>query len=99
MFAVCVTFIIEPSKAEAFHAHINLNAKASVEMEAGCQLFDVCTDPSDPAKFFLYEIYDSAAAFDEHLESAHFKSFCSDIEGMVIDKKVESFENVTAARK
>jgi len=42
--------------------------------EPGCRTYVLHTDPADPAMLFLYEVYDDAAAFQAHCESAHFKA-------------------------
>jgi len=40
-----------------------------------CRQFDVCVSASHSNGVFLYEVYDSKAAFDAHLASAHFRQF------------------------
>jgi (4S)-4-hydroxy-5-phosphonooxypentane-2,3-dione isomerase len=57
---------------QAFHEAIVENAGLSLETEPGCRQFDVCRRPGDPTLFFLYELYDDEAAFQAHLQSAHF---------------------------
>jgi quinol monooxygenase YgiN len=73
MYVVTVEFRIKPDHASAFRAAIVDNARLSVEREVGCHQFDVCCDPEYPGLFFLYELYDDAAAFQAHLETAHFQ--------------------------
>jgi quinol monooxygenase YgiN len=41
---------------------------------AGCRQFDVC-ESADGSQIFLYEIYDSEAAFKAHLATDHFVRF------------------------
>lgn len=98
MFAVTVSFTVAEEFANDFATLIQSNAATSVNEETGCQLFDVCTDPSKPTNFFLYEIYDDAAAFDLHLASAHFKAFNQASAHLVVDKTINTFTKVTAAR-
>ena len=66
MFVVTVDFRSAPDKATDFLAALRENAAASVRDEPGCLRFDVCTDPDDPTRVFLYEIYTDAAAFEAH---------------------------------
>ena len=47
------------------------NHEQSVK-EPGNLRFDVLQDSSDPAKFVLYEAYDSDAAAAEHKKTAHY---------------------------
>ncbi len=91
MYVVTVTFQIHPEHMEAFLPLMVDNARTSRKVEAGCQLFDVCCDNNE---VFLYEIYTDRAAFDDHLQSAHFRRFDAAIQDMVIDKQVRLFDEV-----
>lgn len=92
MYAVTVTFTLHPGARDSFLPLMTENARLSLEREAGCRQFDVCTDGGDTV--FLYEIYDSADAFDAHLQSAHFKSFDAAVGEMVANKKVQTWAEV-----
>ncbi len=94
MFAVAVTFKIDPARMAAFKVAMLQNAKTSLADEAGCQQFDVCMDAERPSEVFLYEIYDDEAAFKTHTASAHYASFQATIEGMVIGKDAHLFSEV-----
>ena len=95
-FAVCVTFTLHPSQRDAFMPLMLDNARTSLETEAGCQQFDVLTDPDRPAEVFLYEIYADAAAFQTHLDSAHFRSFDQAVGHMIAEKIVKTYQDVVA---
>jgi quinol monooxygenase YgiN len=43
--------------------------------EPGCSFYQPYRDPERPEVFFIYEIYDDAAAYAAHAESAHFEEF------------------------
>ena len=89
MYLVAVTFQIAMDKAEAFVARVQQQAADSLT-EAGCRRFDVWVNPADPARVFLYEIYDDRAAFDVHLASDHFKAFDAEVGLWVAEKRVET---------
>lgn len=89
MYLVAVTFQIAPDNAQAFTARVQQQATDSLT-ETGCQRFDVWCDPTDPAKVFLYEIYDDRAAFDVHLASDHFKAFDAEVGPWITDKQIET---------
>lgn len=72
MQALVVEFIIHLAHVAAFAEAITENARASRETEPGCRQFDVCTDPANAQRFFLYELYDDEAAIQAHLQSPHF---------------------------
>jgi quinol monooxygenase YgiN len=94
MFAVTVHFEIFSDKMQFFVPLIHANARASAENEAGCQQFDVLTDPSRPTSVFLYEVYDDEAAFETHLKQPHFKSFDLETAGMISSKAISTFQQV-----
>ena len=92
MFVVTVLFEVDSTHAEQFRTRVQQQAADSLANEEGCRRFDVCADPSDPARIFLYEIYDDKAAFDAHLSSAHFKAFDAEVGPVTQNKQVGSWE-------
>lgn len=95
MFAVTVSFRVRPECVAAFLPLMHENARNSLAAEPGCRVFDVCTDPGRPGEVFLYELYESPAAFGAHLDSAHFSAFDAEVAPMVIEKSVVTFAEVT----
>ena len=75
MFVVTVEFKVRPEFVAQFLPEMIANARATASTEPGCRQFDVCTDPQDQTRVFLYELYDDRAAFDAHLATPHFKEF------------------------
>lgn len=98
MFVVVVFFEAKPEHVSDFKTAILENAAASVRDEAGCRQFDVARDANKPEQFFLYEIYEDEAAFEAHIETAHFKSFDAASAPWVADKKVMTFGVIGANR-
>jgi len=91
MYAVTVVLHIKPGMMQAFMPLMVKNAQSSRDVEPGCQMFDVCRDED---VVFLYEVYDSRAAFDAHLASAHFRDFDAAVVDLVADKQVRLFHEV-----
>jgi len=94
MYIVVVDFTILPARVGAFRAAMIDNARASREHEPGCRQFDVCADPAEPARIFLYEVYDDRAAFDAHLASPHFRAFDATVAPWIGAKVVRAFERI-----
>jgi (4S)-4-hydroxy-5-phosphonooxypentane-2,3-dione isomerase len=92
MYIITVLFSIHPAHRSAFLQAIISNAKTSLADEVGCRQFDVCTSGSNPNDVFLYEVYDSKAAFDVHLASSHFSAFNALASEWVASKVVNAFE-------
>ncbi|MBX4901206.1 putative quinol monooxygenase [Rhizobium bangladeshense] len=98
-YVVVVEFIVRSEFAESFHAAIIENAAASLRDEQNCEVFDVCRDSNRRERFYLYEVYASNADFDFHLKTPHFLSFHETVRDWVAEKKVETFERVSSAKK
>ena len=94
MQALVVEFQIKPGFARDFEAAIVDNARASRETERGCRQFDVCRDPADPQRFFLYELYDDEAAIQAHLATPHFQQMNAATAGWVERKQVWRYTRV-----
>ncbi|MEP2642277.1 putative quinol monooxygenase [Roseobacter sp.] len=94
MFAVTVTLHITPAHWDTFVPLMAQNAARSLADETGCHQFDVATDPAHPHEMFLYELYTDAAAFDVHLNTAHFKTFDTSTAHMIADKTVRTYAQV-----
>ena len=94
MLALVVEFRIRALHIEAFDGAIRANARASLDAEPGCRQFDVCRDPTDPASFFLYELYDDEAAIQAHLRSPHFLQMDATTAGWVESKVVRKLQRM-----
>tara|TARA_R110002110_G_scaffold3670_6_gene19005 strand:+ start:4374 stop:4658 length:285 start_codon:yes stop_codon:yes gene_type:complete len=92
MHAILVWFDVEPQRRADFHEAMMAQAANSLALEPDCHYFDVCTSKDQPNRFFLYELYTDAAAFQTHLDSAHFKSFNEKVTPWVTAKSVESWQ-------
>ncbi len=71
-YVVVVEFTIDPVHHKEFIETTVKSARLSLEAEPGCQRFDVLVHPESPDKVYLYEVYDSRAAFDDHHSAEHF---------------------------
>jgi quinol monooxygenase YgiN len=92
-YAVIVTFAVQPPYRKAFRDAILENASASRTLEPGCSVFDVC-ESEDGSEVYLYEIYDSEAAFREHLATDHFRRFDALVAPWVVDKRVKTYHRL-----
>ena len=93
-YVVVVTFTIKPELFDVFIPLILSNARTSLSVEVGCHQFDVAIDADRPNEVFLYEVYEDRSAFDEHLESRHFKAFDVEAVDMIASKDVRNYAQV-----
>jgi autoinducer 2-degrading protein len=78
-----------PETTGRFMDMLRENAIAS-RQEAGCRQFEVLVDPEDETRITLFEIYQDAAAFEAHQQTAHFKRYLAEAVPLLADR-VRSF--------
>ena len=91
LFAITVEFELAAGRRERFLELVRENASTSVRLEPGCQRFDVLV-PERSDVVFLYEVYVTLEAFEDHLASDHFRAFDRATKEMVVTKTVAMFE-------
>lgn len=96
MYVITVVFSVYKKFNHEFNALMLKQAKDSLEKEEGCHQFDVSVNDGeqDLVDFFLYEIYESEASFEQHLASSHFITFSENAAHMVADKKVNAWHKI-----
>lgn len=92
MFVVAVEFETYEWCTAEFKQALLKQAQASLLKEADCHRFDVSTNPDVPEEFFLYEVYTTASAFEDHLKTSYFREFDSKTESWVKLKKIKTYE-------
>jgi quinol monooxygenase YgiN len=74
-YVVIPEFVVKPGCLDAFLALAMDDANSSVADEPGCRQFDVVQVEGKLDHVIFYEVYDSRAAFEEHLKTPHFARF------------------------
>jgi len=88
MFCIIVKNLVKKGCRDQYLAVMKENAKASVNNEAGCFVFDVLECQADDHCFYLYEIYADKAALAEHKLTEHYLASRQQITGLVEDQSV-----------
>ncbi|MDW3682765.1 putative quinol monooxygenase [Cupriavidus sp. CV2] len=74
-------FVFPPSDVQPILEAGRKNIEASVRDEPGVLLMYCAVDKDDPNKLYVVEVYRDQAAYQAHVESAHFKAFLGAIQG------------------
>lgn len=94
MLIVTVRLEVDDRHLREFMEEMKKQARHSLEREKDCRQFDICVDPTDPRRMFLYEIYTDKTAFDGHLKTGHFLDFDQRVRNWLISKEVECWERI-----
>ena len=88
MFIVLVLVTVKPELLEEFERALLHNARESVRLDPGCARFDVSQQQDDPARWVIYEVYDSPDAHAAHRRSPHFLAYDAVASRAIVDKTV-----------
>ena len=91
MYVVTVEFNVKNEFVPSFRKTVLQQAQNSLSREPDCHRFDVCFDPNDDTRIFLYEMYTNENAFQEHLKSDHFSDFDAEVQDWLDRKSVQTW--------
>lgn len=92
MIVLAVTFVVKKEHVEEFEEVITTQATNSITREPECLQFDVCFDPADRGRVFLYEVYTDEAALEVHRNTEYFLKYSATVEDWVISKTAEQYQ-------
>jgi quinol monooxygenase YgiN len=73
-FVVAIEIVARPGEENAVAAALEALIKPTMA-EPGVKLFLPYRSPTDPAAFFIFELYRNEAGWAAHQQTVHFKSF------------------------
>jgi (4S)-4-hydroxy-5-phosphonooxypentane-2,3-dione isomerase len=80
---------------EALIAH----AAKCRSLEPGCRRYDVAQDPVEPGAFFLFQVYESEAAYLAHREFPHYAEFRLKVDTWTEARRVLTYELLTGGEE
>ncbi len=86
MIVTCVHVKVRPENIQEFIEAITENHNGSAQ-EPGNLRFDVLQQADDPARFMIYEAYDSEEAVRIHKETAHYLKFRDTVQGFMAENR------------
>ena len=95
-FVVIPEFQVRPGCMDAFLAAAADDARHSVANEPGCQQFDVVRPEGSEDIVVFYEVYDSRAAFEAHLETPHLARFRDAFPPLIVEEKASALRRTAA---
>jgi len=90
---------IDPDQVVAFAVAAREVGQASVRSEDGCLVLYAVAEKDDPGRVRVFEIYRSIAAYQEHLQTPHFKKFRATTDAMVKSRKLIDATPISLATK
>jgi quinol monooxygenase YgiN len=98
LYINAVDLDIVPADFDKYIAALKENGAAAVK-EPGCREFNITVSQKDPNHVFIFEVYDSAAALDDHRATDHFKKYAATTKEMVAKRDVRAMSSVAMNMK
>ena len=90
-FVVIAEFEVKADCLDAFLALARDDAERSLADEPGCRQFDIVRPEATSNAVLFYEVYDSRAAFDAHLETPHLGRFRAGFPALIVTERPVRF--------
>jgi len=90
---------IDPAQLDAYRAALKEHAETAVRVEAGVLTLYAVAEKDNPANITVFEIYADAAAYQAHLQTAHFKKYKSTTKDMVKSLQLVETDPIVLATK
>ena len=99
LYINAVDIDVVPGQVENYLAAIKEVGAATVQTEPGCREFNVTVSQKDPNHVFIFEVYDSAAAFDAHLKTDHYKTCAATAKNIIAKRESHPLSSVAMNMK
>ncbi len=75
--------IVDSNKLESYKAALKEGIETAMHIEPGVLMLYAVYDKNNPTHITVFEIYADKAAYQYHIQTAHFKKYKSTVESMV----------------
>jgi len=79
---------IDPAQLEAYKTAVTEEMETSVRVEPGVLAIYAVAEKDNPSKFRFFEMYADEAAYNAHIQSAHFKKYVQTTKDMITSRRL-----------
>ena len=90
---------VDPAQLDKYNATLKEQMLTAVKVEPGVLSYYAVADKADPSHITIFEIYADTAAYQSHIQTAHFKKYKATVQNMVKSLLLEDVTLVGAAKK
>lgn len=90
---------VDPAQLDSYNAALKEQMTTAVKVEPGVLTYYAVADKADPSHITILEIYADTAAYQSHIQTAHFKKYKAAVQNMVKSLKLEDVDLIGAAKK
>ena len=90
---------VDPSQLEKYQAALKEQMNAAIRLEPGVLSYYAVADKADPSNITIMEVYADTAAYQSHINTAHFKKYKDAVKGMVKNLELVDLTLIEAVKK
>ena len=90
---------VDPTQLDAYNAALKEQMTTAVKIEPGVLTYYAVADKANPSHITILEIYADTAAYQSHIQTAHFKKYKATVQNMVKFLELEDVNLIGEAKK
>jgi quinol monooxygenase YgiN len=90
---------VDPLQIEAYQVALKEQMNAAILKEPGVLTYYAVADKSDPSKITILEIYADNAAYQSHINTAHFQKYKETVKDMVTSLELVDVDLISSLNK
>lgn len=90
---------VDPAQLDAYNTALKEQMTTAVKVESGVLTYYAVSDKADPSHITILEIYADTAAYQSHIQTAHFKKYKATVQNMVKSLELEDVNLIGVAKK
>ena len=90
---------VDPAQLDSYNAALKEQMSTAIKVEPGVLTYYAVADKANPSHITILEIYADTAAYQSHIQTAHFKKYKASVQNMVKSLELEDVSLIGAAKK
>jgi quinol monooxygenase YgiN len=90
---------VDPAQLDSYNAALKEQMTTAVRVEPGVLTYYAVADKLNPSHITILEIYADTAAYQSHIQTAHFKKYKAAVQNMVKSLELVNVNLIGVAKK
>lgn len=90
---------VDPAQLDSYNVALKEQMSTAVKVEPGVLTYYAVADKADPSHITILEIYADTAAYQLHIQTAHFKKYKATVQNIVKALQLDDVNLIGVAKK
>lgn len=90
---------VDPAQLDSYNAALKEQMTTAMKVEPGVLTYYAVADKANPWHIIILEIYADTAAYQSHIQTAHFKKYKAAVQNMVKSLELQDVNLIGVAKK